>query len=124
MAGNRNPRIGKEEEEIMDPFNPYGGVSMQAPQLPKPKKPKKPDPAARRMKQLDYVSLLLGVEPPPPDANLPPPIGYRFPDQEIERPFMPPHLAVPPSYHPPQQAQALPEQYKNHVMRMRMKLGY
>lgn len=106
----------------MDPMNPFGGMGggmgMPPSEMPKPKKPKKPDPAARRMKPLDYVSLLLGIEPAPPDADLPPPIGYRFP--EIERPPVP---SVP-SYHPPQQAEALPEQYKNHIMRMRGKLGY
>lgn len=109
----------------MDPFSPMGGTQIQAPQLPKPKKPKKPDPAARRMKALDYVSLLLGVEPPPPDANLPPPVGFRFPDQDIERPFMPPHTVPPPSFNnAPAPQTDLPEDYKKHVMLMRMKLGY
>lgn len=109
----------------MDPFNP-GMPPQQAPQVPQPKKPKKPDPAARRMKALDYVSLLLQVEPPPPDANLPPPIGYRFPDVQPEpMSSIPPMTQPPPSYHPPRGMETpMPEQYKQHVMRMRAKLGY
>jgi hypothetical protein len=71
----------------MDPYNPQAPSGFgAAPPLPKPKRPKKPDPAARRMKHLDYVALMLGVDPPPPDADLPPPVGFRFPDPIIEEP--------------------------------------
>lgn len=109
----------------MDPFAPFGRP-IAAPQLPAPKKPKKPDPAARRMKALDYVSLLLGVEPAPDHQELPPPIGYRFPDRQVETPYMPPPSPNPPptTYQTPGQQLPIDEQYKQHVVRMRGKLGY
>jgi hypothetical protein len=124
-ADERSHYLKEEEEKLMDPFQMRGG-QIQPPQVPpKPKKPKKPDPAARRMKPLDYVSLLLGVEPGTPDQDLPPPIGYRFPEVEqapVQNSFTPQMGAGP--YNSPQQSAPLPEQYKNHIMRMRAKLGY
>lgn len=105
----------------MDPYQP---APIGAPPLPKPKKPKKPDPAARRMKPIDYVALMLGVEPPPPDADLPAPIGYRFPDPVVDEPMLPPPVAAPPPVVGAQtMVRGLPESYRNHVMRMRMKMG-
>lgn len=109
----------------MDPFNPFGQPGIGAPQVPQPKKPKKPDPAARRMKALDYASLLLGIEPPPPDAELPPPVGFRFPEQQVEAPYLPPPPPVgpPPSaFRPPMPGDSMDDLYKQHIVRMRSKL--
>lgn len=97
-------------------MDPYG----MTPPPPLPQKPKKPDPAARRMRPLDYVALLLGVEPPPPDAHLPPPVGYVFPDHEPVLP--PPVAALPPP--PMPDGPGVPPAYQSHVMRMRGRFGF
>lgn len=96
----------------MDPFQMQ---PPQAPPLPKPKKPPKPDPAARRLRPLDYVALLLDIEPPAPDANLPPPIGFRFPEPMMMEPTLPPPVAVNP--------QQTVTPYDIHRARMQRKLG-
>lgn len=102
----------------MDPYGMMPGV----PPMPKPKKPPKPDPATRRMKALDYVGLLLGIDEPPPDAPLPPPIGYRFPE-EPDPQFAPPHLPAPlpvgPVMNPPRNPL-----YAQHVLKMRGRMGF
>ena len=106
----------------MDPYGmqPPGGAG-QPPQMPKPKKPPKPDPAARRMKPLDYVALLLNVDPPPNDAQLPPPVGYRYPEMPPD-PYLPPPVAAMPPGTEPQPG--LPNDYQAHVIRMRQKMGF
>ncbi len=101
---------------------------MQAPEMPKPKKPPKPDPAARRLKALDYVGMLLGVEPPEPQQPLPPPIGFRFPDQPQE-PMLPAPMYVPQPRAPRMLASgsvapAPNADYMNHVVRMRGRMGW
>lgn len=100
-------------------------LGRQAPPLPKPQRPKKPDPAARRMKPLDYVALMFGIDPPPPDANLPPPIGYRFPELPTpEQGYLPPPInAVPPAAFSPV-PRGGPASYNHHVLRMRGKMGF
>jgi hypothetical protein len=103
-----DPTSTMMDDPALDPMIPEGGMGpIPGPQdMPmRKKKPKKPDPAARRMKALDYYGVLFDVQPPEESEELPPPIGYRFPDPEFEpdpTTLGPPMLAGgPPPFTPP-----------------------